>query len=195
MKQQSFLTNRKKTDSEYDASEANARYVWTDREKRHEHCGADITDRPHASSIILRDSRNRVLIIKRDHADNILFPGRWCLVGGRVEFGETFDQAILRECWEETGIRPQKVNAFLTYETIYHVERVFWSPEIISEEQVELGEGERFTFATRREIAQRTFGFSADRIIHLFFDGGFSCARHGNVSDSESTGHAGRKLR
>lgn len=32
------------------------------------------------------------------------YAGRWALVGGKWDFGETLDQAIVREVWEETGL-------------------------------------------------------------------------------------------
>jgi 8-oxo-dGTP diphosphatase len=32
------------------------------------------------------------------------YAGRWALVGGKWDFGETLDRAIVREAWEETGL-------------------------------------------------------------------------------------------
>jgi 8-oxo-dGTP diphosphatase len=32
------------------------------------------------------------------------YAGKWALVGGRWEFGETLSQAVIREVWEETGL-------------------------------------------------------------------------------------------
>ena len=45
--------------------------------------------------------RDRVLLIKRGHAP---LKGQWSLPGGRVEVGETLEQAIAREVEEETGL-------------------------------------------------------------------------------------------
>ena len=48
-------------------------------------------------AIILRD--NKVLMVGNDHVD-------YCYsVGGRVKFGETAEQAVEREVYEETGVR------------------------------------------------------------------------------------------
>ena len=44
---------------------------------------------------------DRVLLIKRGHAP---LKGQWSLPGGRVEVGETLEQAIAREVHEETGL-------------------------------------------------------------------------------------------
>ncbi|GAB3419813.1 hypothetical protein GCM10027569_47240 [Flindersiella endophytica] len=59
--------------------------------------------------MILLDEHDRVLMIKvRD--DAIVLPGSpvssefWILVGGDVEWGESWDEAALRSVFEETGI-------------------------------------------------------------------------------------------
>lgn len=44
---------------------------------------------------------DRVLLIKRGHEP---LKGQWSLPGGRVESGETLEQAIAREVQEETGL-------------------------------------------------------------------------------------------
>lgn len=50
---------------------------------------------------IIKDSGGRLLLIKRGHAPQA---GRWSLPGGRVEPGETDQQAVIREIREETGL-------------------------------------------------------------------------------------------
>ena len=51
---------------------------------------------------IIKDSGGRLLLIKRGHAPQA---GRWSLPGGRVEPGETDQQAVIREIHEETGLQ------------------------------------------------------------------------------------------
>lgn len=50
---------------------------------------------------IAHDAAGRLLVIQREHD-----PGRglWSLPGGRVESGETDEQALVREMGEETGL-------------------------------------------------------------------------------------------
>lgn len=50
---------------------------------------------------IIKDGSGRLLLIKRGHAPEA---GRWSLPGGRVEPGETDEQAVIREVHEETGL-------------------------------------------------------------------------------------------
>jgi 8-oxo-dGTP diphosphatase len=50
---------------------------------------------------IITDHRGRLLLIKRGHEPGA---GLWSLPGGRVEPGETDEQAVVREIREETGL-------------------------------------------------------------------------------------------
>jgi len=51
---------------------------------------------------IIADADGRLLLIKRGHPPQA---GRWSLPGGRIEPGESDEQALVREVLEETGLR------------------------------------------------------------------------------------------
>ncbi|MFJ2702169.1 NUDIX domain-containing protein [Streptomyces sp. NPDC087428] len=53
----------------------------------------------------------RVLLLRRP-ADDFM-PGLWELPSGKVEPGEDFDQALLRETEEETGLTIDRITAYL----------------------------------------------------------------------------------
>jgi len=59
-----------------------------------------------AGAVILRD--DCVLLVKRAAEP---MAGRWSLPGGRLELGETVEQAVVREALEETGltVEPRKL--------------------------------------------------------------------------------------
>jgi 8-oxo-dGTP pyrophosphatase MutT (NUDIX family) len=58
------------------------------------------------SALLFDERRERVFLTQR--TDN----GMWCLPGGRVDPGESVEEAVLRELLEETGLRG-RVTRFL----------------------------------------------------------------------------------
>lgn len=63
---------------------------------------------PAVAAIIRRDIGGEAfyLLIRRLQPP---YAGKWALVGGRWDFGETLSEAITREVWEETGLAPDFV--------------------------------------------------------------------------------------
>lgn len=50
---------------------------------------------------VVFNARNEILLIKRGKAPRY---GEWMVPGGALEWGETLEQAVIREVLEETGI-------------------------------------------------------------------------------------------
>jgi mutator protein MutT len=63
--------------------------------------------------LIVPDASGRILILQRapDSTDG----GRWCLPGGKVDHGDTVEQAAVRELQEETSLRAASLR-FLFYQ-------------------------------------------------------------------------------
>lgn len=53
---------------------------------------------------LLTDKDGKVLILKRS-TDSKTNPGKWELPGGKVDQGESFDHALMREVYEETKLK------------------------------------------------------------------------------------------
>ena len=56
---------------------------------------------PSAGAVIVKD--NEILLTKR--SDKLKhFPGFWCIPGGKIDAGETAEEAVIREIKEEIGV-------------------------------------------------------------------------------------------
>lgn len=64
-------------------------------------------------AIVVRD--NKVLLVKRSQSPG---QGLWAIPGGRVELGETLQQAAEREILEETGLKIRAGDPLYTFEVI-----------------------------------------------------------------------------
>jgi 8-oxo-dGTP diphosphatase len=54
--------------------------------------------------VLLKDEDDKILILKRS-TDSKTNPGKWELPGGKVDQKESFDQALIREVYEETQLK------------------------------------------------------------------------------------------
>jgi len=57
-----------------------------------------------AVRVLLTDKDGKILILKRS-TDSKTNPGKWELPGGKVDQGESFDHALIREVYEETNLK------------------------------------------------------------------------------------------
>lgn len=57
----------------------------------------------HAAGILFKTPEGKVLLLRRSKEGDAA--GTWCIPGGKIEAGETAEDAAVREVWEECGYR------------------------------------------------------------------------------------------
>jgi ADP-ribose pyrophosphatase YjhB (NUDIX family) len=103
---------------------------------------------------VVLDPAGRVLLIQRGHMPA---KGRWTVPGGRVEFGETLEQALLRELRAETGLSGRVGPLCEVFEYIDERFHYVILDYLVSEPQGTLAAGEDAVdarFFTLAEIAE-----------------------------------------
>lgn len=83
-------------------------------------------------AIILHPNNEKILLGKRN-ANDRAFPNAWCLPGGKVDEGEDVMMGIIREVFEETGIKIINIEFFsqdiemgenMIWENYYYIARL-----------------------------------------------------------------------
>jgi 8-oxo-dGTP diphosphatase len=75
---------------------------------------------------VIVDKDNKILLLKRSKEPKIWMPGKWALVGGAIEKGESPQKAVEREILEETGLDIDKfVKTFSIQRNPNSIEHIF----------------------------------------------------------------------
>lgn len=98
--------------------------------------------------MIIKNSEDKILLQLRDDKPGILYPASWGLLGGSVEEGESYLQAIKREINEEIKINIEPVKELGIF---FHPEEnlqvhVFLGKLNKKAEEIELTEGQEVRF-------------------------------------------------
>lgn len=76
---------------------------------------------PAVSAVIFNDNGEILMQRRRD-------TNKWCIISGHVEFGESVEEAIIREVWEEANVKSEVarligVYSSPVYTTYFHGDR------------------------------------------------------------------------
>ena len=103
-------------------------------------------------------------LVGRRSPHKVSAPGYWCPVSGRIEPGETEIQAVVRECWEEVGLRVEPVRKVAEFPTHDETAIIHWWLTRIVEGEAYLRNDEHteLRWATAAEIAALEPVFAED---------------------------------
>jgi 8-oxo-dGTP pyrophosphatase MutT (NUDIX family) len=124
--------------------------------------------------VFLVDPQGRVLMQHRDsHAK--VSPNQWAMPGGKIEEGETPEEAARREVWEETGLTVTTLQHYVTgtrpsvttADGLVEM-HVYCAPTDATQDEIVLGEGQAMVFLTPQEALARDLGVTAALLVPGF---------------------------
>ncbi len=93
---------------------------------------------------LLYNSKGEVLLQHRDDKPDIAHPGLWSLFGGAVDAGETVEEALVREIWEELEYSVTEKRLWLIAQQPEAQFYIFLVPLTVPVEALVLHEGQGF---------------------------------------------------
>ncbi len=133
------------------------------------------------ASIVLVDSRGWLLLQERDD-QALVAPNQWGLVGGHLEDGEEWEEAMRRELAEETGVELDSEPVLWFDEIVQHSPKVsthfadhwkIWAARMdISDEDITVGEGRQIVFVDPQRILDGTLDLAvaSEYVLPRFLD-------------------------
>jgi len=120
--------------------------------------------------------KERVLLVKRGHAP---LAGEWSIPGGVLELGEGLEEAVVREAWEETGLRVETAGLLGVYNrvlrdaderTLYHYVLIDFLCHRVSGEPQASGDAAEVRWFSRNEIGTLALPKDTAEVIRLGFE-------------------------
>lgn len=123
------------------------------------------------TSIILKNSRNEVLLFLRDDKPEIPYPNLWDLPGGHVEAGETPEECIVREMIEEIETDVSACRLHAVYDFPDRIEYIFHMAFDAEAETIPLHEGQCLRWFSEAEIPWNNIAYGFDLVLTDYFAG------------------------
>ncbi len=127
-------------------------------------------------SAILVNSQGKILLQLRDDRPDLNYPNCWTTLGGGVEDGESFDEAVRRELLEEIEIDlPVRLWKVQNYEAElmkgkYSVDLHTYIGKIdLPVSEIKLNEGQRLGYFGIEDLDKLQIGYNFESMFREFF--------------------------
>tara|TARA_Y100000310_G_scaffold272474_1_gene287436 strand:+ start:3868 stop:4278 length:411 start_codon:yes stop_codon:yes gene_type:complete len=121
-------------------------------------------------TLIAVNKKGEVLAFLRDDIPDIKYPGKWDLLGGHIEEGESPEEAIEREIKEEIEVNIARYMKFRYYEWEDQIEHVYFMVLDLDLNETPCNEGQRLDYFSKEEIMNMDLAFHHNQILEDFFE-------------------------
>lgn len=125
---------------------------------------------------ILVNDRDEVLLQQRDDKTTLRYAGYWTLFGGAVEAGESPDEAICRELWEELELelpltfwKRYPCPARTLPDRLTTINHVYIGRMTRDLNELQLLEGQAVGYYTQEQSAKLTLAFMQSPVLASFW--------------------------
>lgn len=124
---------------------------------------------------IIMDFSSHVLLLKR--ANTGYGQGAWCLPGGKIDYGQTVAEALLREVREETALEVQSAEFLLLQDSLppepggMHCLNLYFRCRAQGELRLN-DESSAFAWVTADNLDDYDIAFRNDEALRAHFQGG-----------------------
>ncbi|HEX59671.1 MAG TPA: NUDIX domain-containing protein [Methanomicrobia archaeon] len=116
-----------------------------------------------AVGAVIKDRSGRILLVRHVPEHKSFWSGKWICPGGRLEFGESIEEGILREVAEETHLRIKLIRPLVPFERIVkedgetklHVIYIDYLAEVVGGELKPDDDVGEAIWASKEEILRR----------------------------------------
>lgn len=130
-----------------------------------------VKTQPSSKAIIYHNKK--LLMFLRDNDSSIPDPNKWSLVGGEVDEGESFEQAVRREIKEEISVLPKLIKYLGKISTPDGNSHAIFLVKMTNREveQLKIGdEGQKIKFFSIQEIRNLDLATNVKRYFELHAD-------------------------
>ena len=121
------------------------------------------------ASIIFVNDKEEILLFLRDDKPGLPYSNMWDVPGGHVEENEIPKECIVREMKEEMNLDLHDFQLLCQTEFDDRVEYTYWKKTDLNIDEIDLREGQRLKWFSRKEAADTELAYGFNEIVDKFY--------------------------